>query len=347
MLIFYLTSIDISAQDIKVSGYLETYYVYDFNKPIDHQRPDFVYSHNRDKEVNLNLGLIKGAYDNGKVRSTLALMAGTYANANLSAEPGVLKNIFEANVGFKIASSDNLWIDAGVFASHIGFESAVSKDCWALTRSILADNSPYYESGAKITYITDNNKWLLSGLFLNAWQRIQRPEGNNTPAFGTQITYIPNSKVKLNYSTFAGNDKPDATRQMRYFHNLYGIIQMTDKLFVTTGFDYGVEQKSKGSSDYNQWYSPVLLVKINFNDKWGATGRWEYYSDEEGVIIDTGTANGFKTRGISLNLDYMPLDNAVLRIEGKVYESKGEIFPRGLQLVNHNASLTASMAISF
>ncbi len=28
-------------------------------------------------------------------------------------------------------------MDAGIFGSHIGFESAISKDCWTLTRSIL------------------------------------------------------------------------------------------------------------------------------------------------------------------------------------------------------------------
>ena len=55
-----------------------------------------MYSHNRHNEVNLNLGFIKANYDSEKVRSNLAIMTGTYANANLSAEPSVLKNIFEA-----------------------------------------------------------------------------------------------------------------------------------------------------------------------------------------------------------------------------------------------------------
>ncbi len=333
--------------DIKVSGYVETYYGYDFNKPLDNNRPGFVYSHNRHNEVNLNLGFIKGAYDNGTVRTNLALMAGTYSNANLAAEPGVLKNIFEANAGLRLSKKSNLWIDAGIFASHIGFESAVSKDCWGLTRSILADNSPYYESGAKLTYISDNSKWLLSGLFLNGWQHIQRPDGNNTPAFGTQITFTPNSKITLNYSTFIGNEKPAIAKQMRYFHNIYGMFHITNKFHVTTGFDYGMEQKSKGSSDYNKWYSPVLIAKVSFNDKWSATGRWEYYSDGNGVMIATGTPNGFKTSGYSLNLDYGPVSNAVIRLEGKVYDSKDKIFVRNLNPVNNSATLTTSIAVSF
>ena len=114
-------------------------------------------------------------------------MTGTYANSNLAAEPGVLKNIFEANAGVKISKKKKLWIDAGIFESHIGFESAIGKNCWNLTRSISADNSPYYESGIKLSYTSDNEKWFLSGLILNGWQRIQRVNGNNTPAFGHQL----------------------------------------------------------------------------------------------------------------------------------------------------------------
>jgi hypothetical protein len=110
-----------------VGGYLETYYIYDFGQPESNNRPGFVYSFNRHNEVNLNLGFIKGAYATDNVRANLAFMTGTYANANLAAEPGILKNIFEANAGVKLSKDKNLWIDAGIFASHIGFESAIGR----------------------------------------------------------------------------------------------------------------------------------------------------------------------------------------------------------------------------
>ncbi|HZX73425.1 MAG TPA: outer membrane beta-barrel protein, partial [Cyclobacteriaceae bacterium] len=41
-----------------VSGYAEMYYIFDFNKPVNNTRPEFIYSHNRHNEVNINLGLI-------------------------------------------------------------------------------------------------------------------------------------------------------------------------------------------------------------------------------------------------------------------------------------------------
>ena len=109
------------------SGYLETYYSYDFGNPENHLRPAFVYNHNKHNELNLNLGLIKANYVKNNVRGNFAIMAGTYSEYNLAAEQDLLKNVFEANAGVKISAKHNLWIDAGIMPSHIGFESAIGK----------------------------------------------------------------------------------------------------------------------------------------------------------------------------------------------------------------------------
>lgn len=330
------------------SGYLETYYAYDFGKPALQNRPSFTYSHNRHNEFTLNLGMLKASYQTNGVRANLALAAGTYMNANLGAEPGVLKNVYEANAGVKISKTANLWIDAGVFASHIGFESAIGKDCWALTRGILADNSPYYESGAKLTYTSPNEKWVMSALLLNGWQRIQRVPGNSTIAIGHQLTYKPNSKITLNSSSFIGNDKPDSVKQMRYFHNFYGIFQLTDALAITTGFDIGFEQKQKGSKQYNTWYTPIMMAKIKLNEKNSLTARLEHYNDKNGVIISTGTPNGFKTWGYSINYDRAISNQALWRIEARGFSSKDKIFEKnGMINSNNNFFITTSLAISF
>lgn len=172
-----------------------------------------------------------------------------------------------------MSKNKNLWLDAGIMPSHIGFESAVSKDCWNMTRSILADNSPYFEAGAKITYTSHNGKWLVSGMALNGWQRITRVNGNSLMSWGTQIQYKPSDKFLLNYSTFIGTDKPDSARLSRLFHNIYGIFNVTDKFGITAGFDIGTEEKFPGSDDKNTWYSPVLILKYTFHNKWAIAVR--------------------------------------------------------------------------
>ncbi|GAB1357706.1 porin [Cloacibacterium normanense] len=333
---------------LKISGYAEAYYQYDFQNPTNNTRPSFIYSHNRNNEVNLNLGLIKANYETEQFRANMALAAGTYMNANYAAEQGVLKNIYEANVGIKISKSKNLWIDAGILPSHIGFESAISKDCFTLTRSMLAENSPYYEAGAKVSYTTDNGKWLVSGLILNGWQRIQRVDGNSTIAFGHQVMYKPNDKITLNSSSFIGNDKPDAQKQMRYFHNLYGMFQVSSKWALVAGFDIGAEQKVKGSEQYNVWYSPVVVAKYSPTEKLSFAARGEYYQDKKGVIIATGTPNGFQTFGYSFNADYQILPKLVWRTEIKNLSSKDNIFiNRDLELQKNDVSVLTSIVVSF
>jgi hypothetical protein len=122
---------------------------------------------------------------------------------------------------------------------------------------------------------------------------------------------------------------------------------LTDKFGVTLGLDYGIQQKAKGSDDNNNILSPVAIAQYKFLDKWAVAGRVEYYQDKSGIFIATDTPNGFKTTGYSLNLDYAPVSNAVIRLEGKVYDSKDKVFVRNLSQVNHDATLTASFAVSF
>src|SRR5438309_5610159 len=137
---------------LSFSGYVEGYYSYDFSKPPGDNRPWFFYSHNRHNEFSVNLAFLRATYVSDRTRGNFALAAGTYMNANYAAEAGVLKNIFEADVGYKLSVKRNLWLDVGILPSHIGWESAMSKDCWTVTRSIGADNSPYFEGGARLSY---------------------------------------------------------------------------------------------------------------------------------------------------------------------------------------------------
>lgn len=332
---------------LKISGYIETYYAYDLGKPDNHTRPGFFYSFNRHNELNLNLVMLKAAYEKDNVRANLAMMAGTYANANLAAEPGVLKNIFEANAGIKISKNKNLWVDAGIFASHIGFESAIGKDCWNLTRSLAAENSPYFESGAKLSYTSDDGKWFVSGLILNGWQRIQRVDGNNTPAIGHQLTFKPSASITLNSSSFVGSDSPDSARLMRYFHNFYGIFQLNDHFGATVGFDIGAQQAARKSNEYNVWYTPIVMLRYSPTPKFSIAARGEYYADSNQVIIGTGTTNGFQTLGFSLNFDFTLRDNLVWRIEGRGFSSKDEIFTLDNAASTQNYFATTSLAISF
>lgn len=336
-----------AANSLTLGVYVEGYYTYDFNKPIANTRPNFLYNYNRHNEFNQNLGFVKASYNAQRVRANVALAVGTYMNANYAAEPGTLKNIYEANAGYKISAKKNLWFDIGIMPSHIGFETAIGKDNWTLTRSMVAENSPYFESGAKLTYISPNEKFTLSALALNGWQRITRVEGHSLVSFGTQIYYKPSKKVTLNYSTFFGSDKPDSARLFRTYHNVYGIFQITPVVGLIAGFDMGTEEKTATGGSSSVWYTPVGILRIKPNDNWSIALRGEYFSDGNGVIVSLATPNGFKTLGGSLNLDYLPVNNVVFRVEGRYLTSRDDIFIRGGTAKNSNTAITFSTAINF
>lgn len=340
-----------SAQQIRdssfsIQAYAEIYYLYDFGKPADHKRPSFIYSHNRANEINLNLGFVKAAYSGDKVRASLALMAGTYTQANMVNEPDMLKPIYEASVGVKVSRTKDLWVDAGVFGSHIGCDGAKGIDYPNLTRSMMADGSPYFEAGAKLTYQTDNGKWLLSALLLNGWQRIQKVDGSSLPAFGHQVTFKPSRKFLINSSSFIGTDDPDSTRRMRYFHDLYATWKPLPKWTVIGGIDCGFQQKEKGSSQYNTWYTPALIVQYIPSEKWAMACRVEYFSDK-GEVIAASSADGFRNAGYTLNADRWITKNVCWRMEAKLFSSPDEMFVNNGQPARNNFTIGTALAWQF
>lgn len=331
--------------ELNISGFLDVFYIYDFNQPQGSERQPFLFNHNRHNEFNLNLGLVQFNLEHTKYRANLALHTGTYANDNYAAEPGLLKNIFEANIGISLNGQNSLWLDAGVLPAHIGFESAISMDNLTLTRSIVAENSPYFLTGAKVTY-NPNDNWEFAALIVNGWQRIQRLAGNSLPSFGTQINYQPTDDITLNWSTFIGTDDPDINRRMRYFNNFYGLFQLTDKFKLIAGFDIGAQQYISGSSTYDFWFVPTVIGQYTINDHWKAAFRAEYYQDNTGIIIPLSSF-GFQTTGLSFNLDYAPVDAIVCRFESRWMHNMDYFFEDRIGPTQNNFIVGASIAVKF
>ncbi len=274
-------------------------------------------------------------------------MAGTYSQYNLANEAGMLKNIFEANAGYRLSKRHNLWIDAGIMPSHIGFESAVGADCPTLTRSILADNSPYYEAGVKLSYTTPDEKWFASVMYLNGWQRIGRTPGNRMPAWGTQLTFSPSGKFSLNWSSYAGTEGPDSLMQWRVFQNFYAKWLLHPRLNLILGFDIGNQQKFKGASSWHVWYAPVAVIQYVPSSGWRLALRGEGYSDKGNVMIATPLSEGFRTAGYSLNVDFFPMKRLMFRAEARALHAQKPVFFRNGQPAAQNYFFTAAASFAF
>lgn len=333
------------APKLSLHGFADVYYGYDFNQPAL-KRHDFLFNHNRHNQFAVNNVLLQFELEHTKYRAKVGLHTGTYAMDNYASEPPLYQFIYQANVGLSLSKKNRLWLDVGVLPSHMGFETALSIENPTLTRSLVSENSPYYLTGAKVTF-SPNEKWELAGIVCNGWQQIQRSPNTSIPAGGTQLIYKPTNKLLFNWSTFIHSDFPDSTRRMRYFNNLYAHYQATSKFLFILGFDIGIEQKEKASTDYHTWFSPVVIGKYMFTEKWALAARAEYYQDRNHVIIPILDASGFSTFSASLNVDYSPIPQIACRIEGRMFLDEHAIYPIAGDFTRTNFFVSASVAIQW
>ena len=327
---------------VKFTAFLDVYYAYDFGHSSDDDRQAFLYQYDRHSEVDLNLGLVQVEYERTAVRAALGLMAGTYAQANMINEPELLRNVQEARVGLRLNTKGSLWLDAGVFTSHIGSESAIGIDNWTLTRSVLAENSPYYLSGAKLTWKA-SDRLEITALFMNGWQRIRRIQ-NRTPCLGSQVLWKVNDEMKLNWSTFAGSDVPDSLGYYRIYNDLWWSLERPTwglQLCV----DAGIQQND--GAQWEPWGGAIATVRRKLSDRWTGVVRAETYSDPEQVILYTGTPHGYSLVGYSIGCDLQVAPDSFLRFEARTFHGADAIFADVHGSTQDNTAITVSAAVRF
>lgn len=325
------------------SGFLDLYYGYDFNEPTSEKRFDFLYNHTRHHKPSVNLALVSASYQSDRFRANLGLQQGSYVQDNYAAEPKALRWINEANLGLALDAEGKVWLDAGVLPSHIGFESAVSKDNLTLSRSLIAENSPYFETGIRLGW-EKSEQWYFALLYLNGWQRIQAIPGKNKPSFGTQATFSPTENTTLNWSTFLGTDQSIEAQTSIYFSNMYGTFSLGERWKVIGGLDVG-KRVTEGTSDRN-WWGIALIAQYRLSERLFSGIRYEYFDDPfQGISVATFDG-GLEAGGFSLNLDRRFGDWGWLRLEGRWLDSQVPIYQGTTPAKAEDFFLLASLAVS-
>ncbi|MEZ0211037.1 MAG: outer membrane beta-barrel protein, partial [Methylophilus sp.] len=74
----------------------------------------------------------------------------------------------------------------------------------------------------------------------------------------------------------------------------------------------------------------------------------EHYHDKHGVIINTGTDDGFQTTGYSVNMDYRLNQRMVWRNELRKLTSRDAIFDKdGVRSIDNNVMAATALTLSF
>ncbi len=236
-------------------AYLDTYFNYNFNKPIDntHTISSTMGRHNEFTLNMASLGL-ETNYKNiiGRLWMQFGQMSAIVQDLDATVHRGRntsisnLKYIREAAAGYHFNKWHGLNIEMGIFMSYIGLESYLTQENWSYQRSMVCDFTPFYFSGARLQ-VFPSKKYKTELWLLNGWQTYN--SWNKTIGIGNSNYYRPNENLQLVANFYVGKDSRSNTTRFhhdnsivnRYFNrsNSKSISQAAFSLNTHYGFQNG------------------------------------------------------------------------------------------------------------
>jgi hypothetical protein len=266
-----------AAPSVDVTGFVDAYYGYNFNKPAGGQNGLRVF----DLEDNaFHVALAEIAFEKkpsaeSPVGFRADLNFGPAADISNAFEPSnteVFKHLQQGYVSW--LASPKLQLDFGKFVTPIGNELVESKDNWNYTRSIQFGYAiPIYHAGLRAT-LTASDKFTVSGFLVNGWNNVA--ENNDDKTFAAQIIAKPSSKLTWVGAAMVGNE----TGETRTLFDTILTLALSDKLSVAGNFDYG-------SDDSANWMALSAYARLQASDKVAFSPRFEYLDDEDAFMTLT------------------------------------------------------------
>jgi putative OmpL-like beta-barrel porin-2 len=335
-------------------GFVDSYYAYDFGKPPTIDRSfaggaTFTTQPARHNEFNINLAYVEAVLSGNRVRGRLALQAGTSVQSNYGAEPtnGVISGptlsrlLQEAYAGYLVTPS--LWVDAGVFYSHMGMESWASKDNLTYTRSLTAEYSPYYSSGVRAIW-SATPKLTAHLHIVNGWQNIS--ETNSDKGVGLRLDFNPSSTLTLSYYNFFNGE---VGGRLRVFNGAGVKLVPDSRTTLVAQFDIGSLGASNGGES-SSWYGFTAIGRRALSSHVALVGRVERFDDEDQVNIVTGLSDPFRGNGLSFGVDVTPYSRFLWRTEWRGFSNADSVFPSadgGATPSSRNVMLVTSFALIY
>lgn len=194
----------------------------------------------------------------------------------------VYRYLSEAYAGYHIDRLYGINIDAGLFMSYIGLNSFYQPENWEYQASFTSDNTPWFFNGLRLQ-VFPTKKLKLEAWLINGWQSYGK--FNAMPGVGGNITWMPNSNVKLLTNDYYGTDAaglPGRTRfhsdnslLVRYYNkpNSKGISRMAFSLTGDIGFEKGGGVNGFNTGDSIQGPAQYFMSAMFYNRIWFAKNK--------------------------------------------------------------------------
>lgn len=332
-------------------GFVDTYYAWDANRPAAFDRA-YTTQAARHAEFNVNLAFVEARLTGPNTRGHVALQWGTSVQSNYAGEPrngvlsgpGVSQFVQEATAGWRVAPS--LWVDGGIFLSHLGYESWISRDNVAHTRSLVAEYSPYYESGAKLTWVA-SPAVTAQFVVVNGWQNISSE--NSAPAAGVRVDWALPRGVALTYDNFVGDVAHDTLEsRVRVYHDLIAQFDPSPRWRLAAAVALGTQSRSAPGGGGATWGGAFAVARWQASPRVALVGRVETYQDVHQVVLASASGAGFRTVGASLGVDVAPATNLRWRSELRCFDSPDAVWPSRADgtFERRAGALVTSLAVS-
>jgi hypothetical protein len=231
----------------------------------------------------------------------------------------VVRHVYQASIEYLAPIGRGVGIQAGIYPSHIGFESFISKDNWNYTRGWAGEFSPYYQTGLRIaTAFSDH--WSAQVHVCNGWQLVG--DNNHSKAVGTQLAWTGND-LTVTLNTFAGPELPNDDAHWRVFGDLIVTAKATTRLQLAGSFDYG--HQVRPSAPAADWQSGSVWARYAFSDRTAIAARAEVFHDPDAGISGFAQTLG----GGTLTLEHRPAPPLIAKLELRYDHSTAAVFSGG------------------
>jgi hypothetical protein len=313
-------------KEVEVSGFVDGYYSYNFNKPAG--RTNALRNFDvRNNEFALNLAeiVIEKKPDplNSRLGFRLDLDYGRATDMVHAAEPGgaeTYKVIQQAYGSYLAPIGSGLQFDLGKFVTSHGAEVIESKDNWNYSRGLLFSWAiPYYHMGLRAKY-SFNSKVTVMGMAVNGWNNVE--DNNAGKTFGVMVGLNPTSKLSIAQNFMTGPEQTNDDEHHRNLSDTTIMYTFNPKVAVMANYDYGFDHVTAGNKVH--WQGVALYLRYSPARKWAFVPRYEWFDDHDG--FSTGVAQ--RVKEFTMTTEYRFKPSLITRFEVRRDWSDQLFFPK-------------------
>ena len=191
-----------------------------------------------------------------------------------------------ASISYLAPVGAGLRVDFGKFVTHIGGETIESIKNRNFSHSFFYSYGiPFQDSGIRLNYAF-NSKVYAEAYILNGWNVTS--DNNSGKTFGASVGLTPNSKLSVYANYLGGPERNGNSDDWRHLGDFQIVYAPTKTVSTMVNIDVGKDKRAIGPRNDAVWGGVAFYLRKNFGDRFFPTARVEYYNDPDGFT--TGVA---------------------------------------------------------